>query len=84
MDGRVVLDFTDKGPICLAGIELATGTTVDGEGCDTYILQAVCYLLDIFRVIIPTQASLDGNGFLYGIDNLARHLDHKRHIAHHT
>ena len=84
MDCGVILDLADKRPICLATVELCAGAPVNREGSDADILQAQGNLLDILRLLVPAKAGFDCHGLLYGIDNLARHLDHKRHIAHHS
>ena len=83
LDQRVVLHLADKRPVSLATIHLRTCATVDGECPNTHILQAEGDLLDVFRLFVPTKTGLDRHRFLDRFDNLARHLDHQRHIAHH-
>ena len=34
----IVLDGADERPVSLTGVHLSSGTSVDGEGLDTYIL----------------------------------------------
>ena len=84
LDKRIVLDLANESPISFALVELASCATVNGQRSNAHILQTEGYLLDILRIIVPTQAGLDRYGLLDRLDNLLCHLDHQWHITHHT
>ena len=84
MDSRVVLNLAYKSPVRLASIHLTASTTMDCKCRNTNILQSVSYLLNILTLIVPAEASLYCHGLTDSVYNLARHLNHQRHIAHHT
>lgn len=62
MDLRVVLYFSNEGPVCLSFIELTAGAAVDGEGFNTCILQSQGDLFDVFAIVIPSQSGFDSDG----------------------
>ena len=84
MDLRVVLHAADEGPVRLSAVHLGAGAAVYGERRDADILQPEGDLLDVLRLLVPSQPGLDRYGGLHGADDLPRHLDHQRHVAHHA
>ena len=84
MDSRVVLNLANKSPVRLARIHLAASTTMNCKSRNTNILQSVSNLLNILTLIVPPKARLYCYWLTDSVYNLARHLNHKWHIAHHT
>src|SRR6185503_8131585 len=59
---RVVLHFSDKGPICLSLVQLIPGPAMNGQGGNTHILQPHGHLLDVPGTFIPPKAGLYRDG----------------------
>ena len=53
MKARVVLRFGNQGPIGLTFIHLLARTTVNRNGLNAYILEALSDFNDVFAVLIP-------------------------------
>src|SRR5438270_6787284 len=54
MDAGIFFYFGDKGPVCLAFIQLRPGPAMNGQRLDPYVLQAEGHLFDVLRLIIPS------------------------------
>lgn len=77
VDARVVLDLADEGPVGFAGVHLAAGAPVDGQGGDTAVLQLFGQGGDALVLAVPAEAGLDGDGQLDGFDDLTRDVEHE-------
>ena len=80
----MVFHLAYKRPVGLAAIHLRTRAPMYGNGGDTHILQTEGYLDDILRILVPPQTRLHRDGCVDGLDDAARHLHHRRHVAHHA
>ena len=76
VQARVVLCFGNQRPIGLTFIHLLARTTVNGDGLDSDILEALSHFNDVFGVVVPTQTRLNRHRLIYGFDNLRGHLHH--------
>src|SRR5690606_19595058 len=56
MNAWVVFYFSDKCPVGIALIHLATGAPMYSECFNTYILQAFGYFFNIKHAVVPAQA----------------------------
>src|SRR6056297_1549058 len=62
MHSRVVFYLSDRFPVGICLIHLRARTTMNGNSFTAYVLQTFGYLNNFYRIIVPTQASLYGDG----------------------
>ena len=60
-----LLDAADDVPVRLAAVELLARAAVHGDGVDARGLGAPCELDDVYVLLVPAHAHLDGHGHLH-------------------
>ena len=55
---RVVLHFTDQGPVRFALVHLLPRSAVDAQSLNTHILKALSHIDDEFGLFVPAQSGL--------------------------
>ena len=84
MDVGVALHLANERPVGIARIHLTTGTAVDGQRLNAALLQLFGQRGDDELFVVPTQASLNGNGQANGVDHALCDLEHLGDVLQHA
>ena len=77
MDAGIALHLTDEGPVGLASVHLCAGAPVDGEGCNTAVLQLLGKVGDDELLGVPAKSGFHCDGGFYCLHHLARDVEHE-------
>ena len=84
MHPGVLLHLSDKRPVGLALVHLASGAAVDGQCRDSRILQPLRERYYYLGTLIPSEPGLDSHRFAYGFHDPLRYHHHLVRLAHHS
>ena len=84
MDAGIALHLTDEGPVGLASVHLCAGAPVDGEGCNTAVLQLLGKVGDDELLGVPAKSGFHCDGGFYCLHHLARDVEHEGDVLQHT
>ena len=84
MHARILLHLSDKSPVRLSRVHLASCTSVNGQSLDSHILKPLGKFDDDLRVFVPSESGLYGHRKFHSLHHLSGDLHHLVRFPHHS